>query len=214
MSISPSDRLRDNASALLRSRAANLATALLLAWLWGMFCYAHLQAWQHTGVLSHLLFAASESLVALLFLLRHEAAAVSAAPGDWLLAVAGTAAPMLFDPSGGGHAAGSGLVLAGVLLQIGGLLSLNRSFGLVAARRQVKTGGLYRVVRHPLYVSYLLMYSGYVVVNPSLANLLLAVLAAALLVGRIGREERFLARDLAYQAYMDQVRYRLIPQLY
>lgn len=214
MTISSSDRLRDSASALLRSRGANLALALLLAWVWGMFCYTHLLAWQRTGELGYLLFAGSESLVALLFLLRHQPAAVSVAPGDWLLAVAGTAAPLLFNPSGGGSAAGDMLIVAGVLLQIGGLLSLNRSFGLVAARRQVKTGGLYRVVRHPLYASYLLMYSGYLLVNPSLANLLLAVLAAALLVGRMGREERFLVRELAYQAYMDQVRYRLIPLLY
>lgn len=214
MTISSSDRLRDTASALLRSRAANLVAALLLAWLWGMFCYAHLQAWQRTGVLSHLLFAASESLVAMLFLLRHQPVAISAAPGDWLLAVTGTAAPMLFDPSGGGYAAGSGLVLAGVLIQIGGLISLNRSFGLVAARRQVKTGGMYQLVRHPLYASYLLMYSGYLLVNPSLANMLLAVLATALLMGRISSEERFLVRDLAYQNYMNQVRYRLIPLLY
>eukprot|EP01034_Spumella_vulgaris_P042079 gene42079-52164_t len=50
----------------------------------------------------YLLFAGSESLVAMLFLLRDRPAAVSDAPLDWLLALAGTAAPMLFAPVGHG----------------------------------------------------------------------------------------------------------------
>eukprot|EP01034_Spumella_vulgaris_P046509 gene46509-57994_t len=122
---------------------------------------------------------------------------------------------MLFAPVGHGLLPGGALLIAaGVLLQIGGLLSLNRSFGLVAARRTVKTGGLYRLVRHPLYASYLLVYLGYVLVNTSVANVLLALLGAALLMARIVREERFLARDVHYLAYMDQVKYRLIPLMF
>ncbi|MNY77344.1 hypothetical protein D3C86_2172130 [compost metagenome] len=69
-------------------------------------------------------------------------------------------------------------------------------------------------MRHPLYASYLLMYVGYVLVNTSLANLLLVLLGVALLMARIVREERFLARDLQYLGYMDQVKYRLIPLLF
>jgi protein-S-isoprenylcysteine O-methyltransferase Ste14 len=200
---------------LRTSRALHGSGALLLAAVWITFCYSHLMAWQHTGLYSYLLFAGSESLVAMLFLLRDRPAAVSDAPLDWLLALAGTAIPMLFTPVGNGVLPGGAvLIVAGVLLQIGGLLSLNRSFGLVAARRTVKTGGLYRVVRHPLYASYLLMYLGYVLVNTSLANLLLVLLGVALLMARIVREERFLARDLHYLDYMNRVKYRLIPLLF
>ena len=122
---------------------------------------------------------------------------------------------LLFAPASNGILpGGAALIAAGVLLQIGGLLSLNRSFGLVAARRTVKTGGLYRLVRHPLYASYLLMYLGYVLVNTSLANVLLVLLGVLLLMARIVREERFLARDVQYMNYMDQVKYRLIPLLF
>lgn len=201
--------------ALFASRVLHAAGALLLAAVWITFCYSHLLAWQRHGELSYLLFAGSESLVAMLFLLRDRPAAVSDAPLDWLLALAGTATPLLFTPSGQGVLPqGAALIAAGVLLQIGGLLSLNRSFGLVAARRTVKTGGLYRLVRHPLYASYLLMYLGYVLVNSSLANVLLGLLGVALLMARIVREERFLARDLHYLDYMGRVKYRLIPLLF
>ena len=199
----------------LASRATYAASTLLLAGIWIMFCCSHVLAWQHGGELSSLLFAGSESLVAMLFLLRDRPAAVSDAPLDWLLALAGTAAPLLFTPVGNGLLPGGALLIAaGVLLQIGGLLSLNSSFGLVAARRTVKTGGLYRLVRHPLYASYLLMYLGYVLVNTSVANLLLVLLGAALLMARMLREERFLSRDVHYLHYMRQVKYRLIPLLF
>jgi protein-S-isoprenylcysteine O-methyltransferase Ste14 len=211
MTPSTYTRLRHSTGTLLRSRLFALAITVLLASLWGVFCYTHLLGWQRTGDVSYLLFAGAESLVALLFVLRVEAAAVSQRPSDWLLGIAGTAAPLLFSPTGHGVLpAASMLIIAGVLMQI----SLNRSLGVVAARRQIKTGGLYRVIRHPLYASYLLTYTGYVLVNSSAANLLLALAGAALLLARMVREERFLVRDLAYQAYMDQVKYRLIPLLY
>jgi protein-S-isoprenylcysteine O-methyltransferase Ste14 len=200
---------------LLASRTLHATGALLLAGIWIMFCYSHLLAWQHSGILSTLLFACSESLVAMLFLLRDRPAAVSDAPLDWLLALAAMATPLLFTPVGNGVLPGGALlIVAGVLLQIGGLLSLNRSFGLVAARRTVKTGGLYRLVRHPLYASYLLMYLGYVLVNTSVANVLLVLLGAALLMARMVREERFLSRDVHYLDYMGRVKYRLIPLLF
>jgi protein-S-isoprenylcysteine O-methyltransferase Ste14 len=37
-----------------------------------------------------------------------------------------------------------------------------RSFGFVAAGRDLKTCGPHAVIRHPIYASYLLIQSGYV----------------------------------------------------
>lgn len=201
--------------ALLRSRPLNLALGMLLAWLWGLFCFAHLLAFERSGDWSYLLFCASESLAAVLFVARSEPARVSASPLDWALAIGATFLPFLFVPTPQ-HVLPLArlIILAGVLLQIAGLLSLNRSFGLVAARRQIKTRGLYGVVRHPLYASYLLSYSGYILTNTSLQNVLLCLLATGLLLCRLLREERFLARDADYLAYMQQVPYRLIPLLF
>ncbi|MBA5606949.1 isoprenylcysteine carboxylmethyltransferase family protein [Duganella sp. FT3S] len=200
---------------LLRSRPLNLALGMLLAWAWGLFCYAHLQAFLRSGDWSYLLFCASESLVAVLFLIRSEPARVSASPLDWGLAIAATFVPFLFSPTGETVVPAARLmIVAGVLIQIAGLLSLNRSFGLVAAHRTLKTGGLYSVVRHPLYASYLLSYAGYIVNNTSALNVAVSVLSGALMVARLLREERFLARDPRYLAYMAQVKYRVIPRLF
>jgi protein-S-isoprenylcysteine O-methyltransferase Ste14 len=200
---------------LLRSRPLNLALGMLLAWAWGLFCYAHLQGFQRSGDWSYLLFCASESLVAVLFLIRSEPVRVSHSALDWALAIAATFVPFLFAPTGDAVLpAARAVIVAGVLIQIAGLLSLNRSFGLVAAHRTLKTNGLYGVVRHPLYASYLLSYAGYILSNTSALNVTVSVLAAALMLARLLREERFLARDPRYLAYMGQVKYRVIPCLF
>lgn len=202
-------------SALLASKPLNLALGLLMAWAWAMFCYAHVLGFQRSGDWSYLLFSASESLTAVLFLIRSEPARVSSSLLDWALAIGATFAPFLLTPSGDGWLPSARLlIVAGVLIQITGLLSLNRSFGLVAASRQIKTGGLYALVRHPLYASYLLSYTGYLLTNSSLKNAIVGALAAILLLCRLHREERFLAQDPLYRSYMQRVPFRVLPWLY
>lgn len=199
----------------LRSRPLNLVIGLLLACAWGLFCYAHLRAFLTSGDWSCLMFAVSESLVATLFLIRSAPQRVSTDPSDWAIALGAMAAPFLFTPSGDGWLpAARLLILISTTIQVAGLLTLNRSFGLVAAHREIKTRGLYGVVRHPLYASYLLSYSGYLLVNTSAFNLLVATLASTLLLCRLLREERFLARDPRYVEYMQQVKFRVIPRLF
>lgn len=206
---------RDDWTMVLRSRPLNLGLGMLLAWAWAMFCYAHLQGYLRSGDWSYLVFCASESLVALLFLIRSEPERVSHSTLDWALAVAASFAPFLFTPTGQAVLPAARLLMVtGMLIQIAGLLSLNRSFGLVAAHRTLKTRGLYGVVRHPLYASYLLLYTGYVLGNPSAYNVAVSALAGALMLARLLREERFLARDPHYLAYMRQVKYRVIPCLF
>jgi protein-S-isoprenylcysteine O-methyltransferase Ste14 len=204
-----------NANHLLGSRAVNWLATAALACIWLLFSVAHARAFNATGDWTYLLFVASETLVAALFMLRSEPAAVSHSPLDWALAIASTGAPFFFAPSGEGLLpAARALIVLGVLLQIGGLLSLNRSFGLVAARRVIKTSGLYRWIRHPLYASYLLSYVGYVLSNTSMGNIATCLLASLLLVARLLREERFLSRDSEYLLYMRRVKYRVLPMVF
>jgi hypothetical protein len=40
------------------------------------------------------------------------------------------------------------------LLVLAATLRLGRSFGIVATNRGIQTGGLYRIVRHPIYAAY------------------------------------------------------------
>ena len=88
------------------------------------------------------------------------------------------------------------------------------SFGLVAANRGVKTSGLYRLVRHPVYAGYVLSDCGYVFENPSLRNVALLAVGTIGQLVRITEEERLLAGDHTYRDYCGRVRYRLIPYVY
>ena len=200
---------------LCQSRLASLFTSMSLACLWAFFASAHVVGYLHSGDWSYLLFCAAESLGALFFIVRSAPVSVSTDAGDWLLAIGATFAPFFFAPSDLTIWPGARYLLAiGSLLQMAGLLSLNRSFGLVAAQRDIKTGGLYRVVRHPVYASYLISSSAYLLTNTSPMNGAVYVLAMLMLVARLLREERFLAADVRYRVYMRQVKYRLLPFIF
>ena len=94
------------------------------------------------------------------------------------------------------------------------LLALGRSFGFVAADRGLVTPGPYAGVRHPVYASYLLIQSGYLLQSISLRNAVVMVLASGCNAGRALMEERLLARSPAYGAYRRRVRWRLVPGLW
>ena len=200
---------------LFSSRRASLLTGIAMACLWSVFASAHVLAFLHGGDWSYLLFCAAETLAALFFIVRSAPVSVSTDAGDWLLAIGATFAPFLFAPSDMAIWPGARYLLAvGSLLQIAGLLSLNRSFGLVAAQREIKTGGVYRVIRHPLYASYLISLSGYLLANTSPANTAIYVTTMTMMVMRLLREERFLSTDVRYRVYMRQVKYRLLPFIF
>jgi protein-S-isoprenylcysteine O-methyltransferase Ste14 len=148
-----------------------------------------------------------------LFLARRPAAEESPSLSLWLLGIAGTALPLLLRPSDA-----PGLVRIGTLIQItgmlmiaAGLLSLRRSFAVVPANRGICVGGLYRIVRHPIYISELVAVLGAVLVSPTPLNWLLWLCECGLQVARARAEENLLSRDPAYCAYRARVRYRLIP---
>lgn len=197
-------------------RACRAVATLTLAGLWLLFAYRHLGRFLETGEAALLLFCLSETLQAALFVVRRQPVAVSSQPGDWAVAICGTFGPFLFvpGPASGAAAVGSALVTAGVALQVLGLLSLNRSFGIVPARRRIKTSGMYRLVRHPMYASYFVLLTGYVVSHPGYWNLAVAGGTLACLVGRMRREERVLVEDEQYRTYMSRVRYRVLPFVY
>lgn len=82
-------------------------------------------------------------------------------------------------------------------------------------RQRVIDTGVYHVVRHPMYAGALLLLVGMPVWLGSFAGALVAGVPIALLVVRIGIEERFLRRELpGYDDYARRVRYRLIPFLW
>src|SRR5437867_613532 len=133
------------------------------------------------------------------------------------LGLVGAFLPLLLRPGdGAGPLArlAEPLQAVGLLITLAGVFSLGRSFGLIAADRGIKTHGVYRLVRHPLYAGYLLGYLGYLGVYPSLWNCVLTVGTAVALNCRALVEERFLARDPAYREYLRRVRWRFLPSVY
>jgi protein-S-isoprenylcysteine O-methyltransferase Ste14 len=106
------------------------------------------------------------------------------------------------------------LIVVGISVQIAGLMSLNRSFGIVPAKREIKTAGMYRLVRHPLYAAYFVAFTGYVLANTSTANLVVYIAEISLQILRLLREEKHLSMDYAYRAYMKRVKFRIVPLIY
>jgi protein-S-isoprenylcysteine O-methyltransferase Ste14 len=183
-----------------------------------LFAQASLQFYFHTHRLIGGLFFIEQTWFAVAFLIRRPPRAVSGRIGSWLLAIGGTFGGLLLRPSGAhlawGVEAGFGLQLAGLVLAIISLVALGRSFGFVAADRGLKTRGSYAVVRHPIYASYLLIQSGYVLQSLSLWNIAIFAFASACSAGRALAEEDLLTGSPAYRAYQQQVRWRLIPYLW
>ena len=188
---------------------ANTAVVLgLLA-----FCYAGYLKFRETGQLNWLGFLLVNALFVCMYVARRDSVSISTAPLAWLLAFAGTLAPLVMRPMDPGplSLAGNVVQFAGVALIAAAVLSLRRSFGIVAAHRGIRTGGLYRLVRHPLYGAELLMQLGFVLANPSLRNATIWVAEIVLQTLRARVEERFLSADPEYGAYLGRVRRRFVP---
>ncbi len=82
-------------------------------------------------------------------------------------------------------------------------------------RQRVVTTGVYGVVRHPMYLGASLMFVGGPLLLGSGVALGIGFALVALLAGRIGAEEKLLARELeGYEAYRGKVRYRLVPGIW
>lgn len=194
--------------------AANLTGAVIAA----TFARASLQFFLHTHRLIGGLFLIEQTWFVLAFLIRRPPRAVSWQARSWLMAFAGTFGGLLLRPGGAhppsGVQAGFGLQLAGLVIAITSLAALGRSFGFVAADRGLRTSGPYAVVRHPVYASYLLIQSGYVLQSQSLRNILVVAFVTACNIGRALAEEKLLGTSPAYQAYREKVRWRLIPCLW
>lgn len=202
-SLSPQSLVR------LCQATLNIAVLLLLALL-AVSSYHHFAATRSVNSLGIL---AINSLFLGLFLTRRNATAETPALPLWLLGVAGTALPLLLRPSDGAGfvRVGSIIQLTGIVMVAAGLLSLRRSFAVVAGNRGVRDGGMYRIVRHPIYISELVALLGAVLVSPTAANWILWVCECVVQYARARAEEDFLSNDPVYRAYRDRVRYRLIP---
>lgn len=85
----------------------------------------------------------------------------------------------------------------------------------VAPDQKLITTGLYSLVRHPMYLGVILMYLPTPLALGSYWSLIPVCITPALLIYRIGDEEKLLRKELTgYEAYCRHTPYRLIPRIW
>jgi protein-S-isoprenylcysteine O-methyltransferase Ste14 len=180
-----------------------------------LFAWSTLQFYLQTHRLIGGAFFVEQMWVVMAYLIRRPARTASRRAGDWLVAFGGTFGGVLFRPvvdsPQWGVTAGLVFQLVGLSLCIWSFLALGRSFGFVAADRGLVRRGPYAVVRHPIYASYLLLQSGYLLQSMSARNVLVLLFVTGCNLGRARAEDRMLATNQEYGAYRSRVRWRLLP---
>lgn len=139
----------------------------------------------------------SEGIVVVLIVFRRPSSTLSKNPWDWFAGIAGSFLILMVRPTGHAvapDAVGFALQLLGTGFQLYGKVVLGRSFGIVAANRGVVVEGPYRLMRHPIYLGYLVTHAGFLLSNGSLRNLGIYAAAYFFQAARIFAEERLLLR--------------------
>tara|TARA_R110000868_G_scaffold155691_6_gene382223 strand:+ start:91645 stop:92223 length:579 start_codon:yes stop_codon:yes gene_type:complete len=106
---------------------------------------------------------------------------------------------------------GTAGILIGLIISGLAVIDLNTSIGLLPALREVRTGGVYRFIRHPMYAGYLITLTFFTSISISLWNLSLLLMFYIVTIVRIRNEEKVLIRSSEYKRYTSKVRYKFIP---
>jgi protein-S-isoprenylcysteine O-methyltransferase Ste14 len=197
---------------------AELAARAMIVALFSLMVYRIGTNFLETGRFTGLLLLASEALVVVLTVFRRAPALVDRSLRARLLTTIAMMGPPLVVPSTKhplvSDALTVGVCAVGLLVVIVGKLSLGRSFGLIPANRGIVSTGLYRFVRHPIYLGYLITHVAFIAANPTTWNLALLVVADIALMARAVCEEETLAKDDRYREYQTKVRWRVVPGLF
>jgi protein-S-isoprenylcysteine O-methyltransferase Ste14 len=201
----------------VRRNLGELASKMVIVTLFSSMAMRLATDAARTGHVTGMLLVASEGLVVALTLVRRTAGTVDRSWGVRILTMCATFGPPLVRPVDVGGAPQSftvAITAIGLIVVVLGKMSLGRSFGLTPANRGVVSTGMYRFVRHPIYLGYLITHIGFVLANPIDWNVAVLLIADAALLVRAGFEERTLMTDPAYREYLQRVRWRVLPGLY
>ena len=197
---------------------ADLAARAGIIVLFSMMAFRFGTDFLATGRVTGLFLLLSEALVVVLTVARRSAITIDRSMAARVLTAASMAGPPLLTPAAVAALASESVTVAlsciGLAIVIAGKAALGRSFALLPANRGIVSSGLYRIVRHPIYMGYLVAHVAYLLANPSLWNITALVLADAALLVRAVREEKTLALDPAYREYQQKVRWRVAPGIF
>ncbi|HVL68958.1 MAG TPA: methyltransferase [Vicinamibacterales bacterium] len=204
-------------SAEVRLLADLLARAAIIV-LFSMMAVRFGADFLQTGRLTGLFLLLSEAIVVVLTLVRRSAVAVDRSARARILTTVSMIGPPLLAPAAVAALAPEALTVAlscaGLTIVIAGKVTLGRSFALLPANRGVVSSGIYGVVRHPIYMGYLVSHVAFLLASPSLWNIAALVIADTALLVRAVCEEQTLAQDAAYRAYQQRVRWRVAPGVF
>lgn len=202
----------------LSLHASDLAARLMIGALFTLMAMNIGADFLQTGRLTGLLLLASETLVVIFTIFRRSPAVVDRSLQARILTTMSMVGPPLVRPASAIPLAPEMLTVVlsacGLLIVIAGKLSLGRSFGLMPANRGIVSTGLYRLVRHPIYMGYLVTHTAFALANPTFWNIGVLVAADIALLARAVCEERTLASDTAYRDYQQIVRWRVVPGVF
>jgi protein-S-isoprenylcysteine O-methyltransferase Ste14 len=159
------------------------------------------------------------SLIAL-FLLRRPPEMVSREIKEWVIAVFGSFIGILYLWTSHSlvpqalQAPIYSIMITALLAGIAAIVTLGFSFGIVPANRGIKTNGLYRFVRHPIYSFYLIFDLGLICISFSLRNMAVFLGFAIACYLRASYEEKLLRLDPAYRDYAGKTPYMFLPGIF
>jgi protein-S-isoprenylcysteine O-methyltransferase Ste14 len=199
-------------------RLADIASRAVVIVLFSMMAIRFGADFLSTGRVTGLLLLVSEMLVVVLTVMRRSAATVDRSMRARLLTALSMLGPPLLQPAHVAALVPQSLTVAasivGLMIVIAGKITLGRSFGLMPANRGVVSSGVYRIVRHPIYLGYLVTHVAFLAATPSPWNIAALLAADAALLARAVLEEKTLSRDERYRTYQQGVRWRVCPGVF
>jgi protein-S-isoprenylcysteine O-methyltransferase Ste14 len=175
--------------------------------------------WADRTRLTLLLLLLTEGFTLILVLFARRAQQRDLKPLSLALNIYAAFSYVLFDPRATTslipELAGASLQICGAVWQFAAKVTLGRSFGVLPAHRGLVLRGPYRIVRHPIYLGYLIGHIAFLLVNFSWRNLIVLGVLYAVQWLRIRREEEILSKHCAdYRPYQQRVRWRILPFIY
>ena len=113
---------------------------------------------------------------------------------------------------------GVALIVIGLTIELVAQITLRHSYSstlVIREDHQLITHGVYRFIRHPIYLGVILVFIGFAVYASSLYGLLVMSALIPVFLNRIRMEERLLTEEFGdeYRTYKEATR-KLIPFVY